>query len=336
MPAQIPNHRRPRAVATFLALSVLSLAGATARLGMAKTAPKPPKAVAAADVSTDDLQRSLRLDTYKILGDSGAARGEIIYYYKCWMCHNQYTKGAPYLKDLYQHSTLESGQPVGDETVAAQIKNGGPGMPAFHTSLSDADVADLVAYIREGKCCVEGENPPKNPWYQAEEHKWPVQSATAGGAHGAVKIPNGDTPEGVMMQLVAPNGVRTTVFTNEEGNYEFPRMQAGTYTLRIASPLEFNPFHKEMQIDGATKLDDIALERVSNTDLLPATQEIESQMGGAELVWNLAGTAEEKRAFRGCASGCHSYAQVLRNRYDERSWRAIVHRMMHYNGASLI
>src|SRR5216683_558894 len=130
-----------------------------------------------------------------------AARGEIIYYYKCWMCHNQYTKGAPYLKDLYQHSTMESGQPVGDDTVAAQIQNGGPGMPAFHTTLSDADVADVVAYIREGKCCVEGENPPKNPWYEAEEHKWPVQSTTSGGVHGTVKIPNGDIREGVMMQL---------------------------------------------------------------------------------------------------------------------------------------
>ena len=76
-------------------------------------------------------------------------------------------------------------------------------------------------------------------------------------------------------------------------------------SLRIASPLEFKPLHKEIQIDGATKLDDIALERVSNSDLLPATQEIESQMSGAELVWNLGGTAEEKRAFRGCASGCN-------------------------------
>jgi len=53
------------------------VAGASARLGMAKTAPKPPKAAAAADISTDDLQRSLRLDTYQILADSGAARGEI-------------------------------------------------------------------------------------------------------------------------------------------------------------------------------------------------------------------------------------------------------------------
>lgn len=284
----------------------------------------------------DSLQWSYRIDRYLLAGDSGAARGEVIYYYKCWMCHNQYTKGAPYLKDLYQHPTLESGEPVDNNAVTAQIKNGGPGMPAFQTTLTDADISDLVTYIREGKCCVEGETPPKNPWYLAEEHAWPVQTVTSGGARGILSIPSGDSPEGVMVQLIAPNGVRTTVFTNEEGNYEFPRTQNGTYTLRIASPLEFKPFHQEVQIDGDTKLADIVLERVSSSDLLPATQEIESQMSGAELVWNLAATAEEKRAFRGCASGCHSYEQILRNRYDERSWRTIVHRMMHYNGASLI
>ncbi len=284
----------------------------------------------------DDLQWSYRIDRYKLGGDSGAARGEVIYYFKCWMCHNQYTKSAPYLKDLYKHATLESGQPVGDDTVAAQIKNGAPGMPSFRTSLTDTDIADLLAYFREGKCCVEGENPPMNSWYQASAHQWPVQSGVSGGARGAVRIPSGDTPEGVMMQLIAPNGVRTTVYTNEEGNYEFPKVQAGSYTLRVASPLEFKPLKKDVQIDSATKLEDVVLERVSNSDLLPGTQEIESQMSGAELVWNLGGTPEEKRAFRGCGSGCHSYGQILRNRYDERSWRVIVNRMTHYNGASLI
>src|SRR5712691_10668329 len=112
MPTRIPNHRRPRAVAIFLALTALSLAGVSARLGVAKTAPKPPKAAAAADVSTDDLQRSFRRVTYKILADSGAARGENIYFYKCCMCHNQYTKGALLLKDLFQRENLTSGDPV--------------------------------------------------------------------------------------------------------------------------------------------------------------------------------------------------------------------------------
>src|SRR5260370_22325350 len=58
------------------------------------------------DIATDDLQRSLKLDTYRIVADSGAGRGETIYFYKCWMFHNQYTKTAPLLKDLYQRKTF--------------------------------------------------------------------------------------------------------------------------------------------------------------------------------------------------------------------------------------
>ena len=72
MPAHLSNRLRRQAVVIFLALSAVLLAGATARLGMAKTAPKPPKAAASPDVSADDLQRSRRLDTYTILADSGA------------------------------------------------------------------------------------------------------------------------------------------------------------------------------------------------------------------------------------------------------------------------
>ena len=249
MPAQFPNHR-PRAIATFLALTALLLAGASARLGMAKTAPKPPKAAAAADVSTDDLQRSRRLDTYTILADSGAARGENIYFYKCWMCHNQYTKSAPLLKDLFQRENLTSGDPVNDDNVTAKIKEGGAGMPSFRTSLSDADISDLVAYFHSGKCCTEGENPPANPWYRAETQKWPVQSGLAGGATGMVRIASGDSPEGVGVQLVAPNGVRTTVYTNADGKFEFPKMQAGSYTLRIATPVPFKRCCKRIAPDA--------------------------------------------------------------------------------------
>src|SRR5260221_13234382 len=168
MPAQIPNHRRPRAVATFLALTALSVAGASARLGMAETAPKPPKAVAAADVSTDDLQRSLRLDTYKILGDSGAARGENIYFYKCWMCHNQYTKGAPFLKDLFQRENLASGDPVNDDNVTATIKEGRAGMPAFGTSLSGGGMKGRLTYFSLGKCWMAGGNLFVNSRHRAE------------------------------------------------------------------------------------------------------------------------------------------------------------------------
>jgi streptogramin lyase/mono/diheme cytochrome c family protein len=338
MPAQSPIDRRPRAVAFLLALTALLLAGATARIGMAKTAPKPPKAAAPADIATatDDLQRSLRLDTYRILADNGPARGENIYFYKCWMCHNQYTKSAPLLKDLFQRESLTSGDPVNDDNVTAKIKEGGAGMPAFRTTLSDADVADLVAYFHSGKCCVEGENPPANPWYRAETQKWPVQSGLTGGVTGMVRIASGDSPEGVGVQLVAPNGVRTTVYTNADGKFEFPKMQAGAYTLRIPTPVPFKPYRRDsVSINGATKLDDIVLERVDNSDNLPASPELESQLSSAEILWNLPGSAEEKAMVQKNCSGCHSWQQIFRNRYDEHSWSLIVDRMMHFTGTAI-
>jgi len=337
MPTPSRRHR-PRAIFVSLGLAMaLCTAGAIARLGAAKPAPNPAKAAGGKDVSmADDLQRSVRLDTYRLVADGGAARGENIYFYKCWMCHNRYAKTGPYLKDLYQRENLMSGDPVSDDAVAAKIKEGGPGMPSFRTSLSDSDIADLRAYFHSGKCCVEGENPPANPWYRAETQKWSVQGGLAGGVTGVVRIASGDSPEGVGVQLVAPNGVRTTVYTNAAGKFEFPKMQAGSYTLRIPTPVPFKPYQRDsVSINGAVKLDDIVLERVADSDNLPPSLAVESQLSGAELLWNLPGTAEEKATFQKNCSGCHSWQQVFRNHYDEHSWSLIVDRMMHFSGTAI-
>jgi len=297
-----------------------------------------PATVAAADkeISTDDLQRSLRLDTYRVVADSGAGRGENIYFFKCWMCHNQYAKSAPLLKDLYQRKTLVGGAPVSDEAVIIKIKEGGPGMPAFKNSLSDTDIGDLQAYFHSGKCCADGENAPANPWYRAETQKWPVQSGLTDGATGIVRIKSGDSPEGVGVQIVAPNGIRTTVYTDAAGRFEFPKMQAGSYTLRIATPVPFKPYRRDsVLIDGGTKLEDIVLERVANSDNLPASPELEAQLSGAELLWNLPGTAEEKATLQKNCSGCHSWQQIFRSRYDQHGWSLIVDRMMHFTGTAI-
>ena len=116
------------------------------------------------------LQRSVAIYNYKTTAESGTLRGEEIYYYKCWMCHNDYTvkqgTGAVYLKDIFKRPKLISGQPVNDQTVSEKIKTGGPRMPAFHTTLSDADIADLLSYLRDEKCCFEGHEPPSNPRYR--------------------------------------------------------------------------------------------------------------------------------------------------------------------------
>jgi streptogramin lyase/mono/diheme cytochrome c family protein len=286
----------------------------------------------------DDLQRSYRTDKYLEVAESGADRGENIYWHKCWACHNQYQQAAPTLEGLFGRAALITGVAVNEENVAAHIKKGGPGMPSFGTTLSNSDVADVVSYLRSEKCCVEGEHLPANPWYKSETSKWSVPSGLSGGATGIVRVASGDSPEGVMVQLIAPNGVRTTVYTNEEGKYEFPRMQAGAYILRIANPLEFKPYRRDsVRIDGATKLEYIVLERIAKTRALPATPEVESQLSGEEILWNLPGTVEEKEALHNtCALGCHSFQQIFKNRYDERSWGVLVARMLHRGGGPLI
>src|SRR5438876_3209517 len=112
--------------------------------------PDPPKG---------NLQRSAEVLYFKRFAESGSERGKEIYFYKCRVCHNEYTRAAgtpaPTLRDLYKRPRLISGQPVNDQTVAEKIKNGGPSMPGFQYALNDKDLADLVSFLREGKCCWE-------------------------------------------------------------------------------------------------------------------------------------------------------------------------------------
>jgi cytochrome c5 len=110
-------------------------------------------------------QRSWEVFNLQTTAPAGWQRGEEIYYFKCWMCHNKYAKTGPLLHDLYQRPRLVSGEPVNDKTVAEKIKNGSPGMPAYGHTLSDADLEDLLSYLRE-KCCFEADEPPQNPRYR--------------------------------------------------------------------------------------------------------------------------------------------------------------------------
>jgi streptogramin lyase/mono/diheme cytochrome c family protein len=330
--------RRVALLGTSAFVVILSFAVSVARPATAGRSPDGAADTPTPATNRDDLQRSYRTDHYLEVAESGVDRGENIYWHKCWACHNKYQQAAPQLEGLFKQPALITGVPVNEENVAAHIKKGGPGMPSFRTTLSDSDVADVVSYLHSEKCCVEGERLPANPWYRSETNKWAVQNGLSGGANGIVRVASGDSPEGVMVQLIAPNGVRTTVYTNEDGKYEFPKMKAGAYTLRIANPLEFKPYRRDsVQIDGSTKLEEIVLERIAKTRALPATPEVEAQLSGEEILWNLPGTVEEKEALHNtCALGCHSFQQIFKNRYDERSWGVLVARMLHRGGGPLI
>ncbi len=296
-------------------------------------------------VPKSSFQRSEEIYHFSTAATSGPRRGEEIYYYKCWMCHNDYTIAAgtpaPTLVGIYDRSTLLSGEPVNDETLAEKIRSGGPLMPSYRHTITDADIADLLSYLRDDQCCFDGEEPPANPRYRATSDtlmRLQEQHNLRGGPTGIVESTIGYPLEGIGVQLIAgENSIRTTVYSDEEGRYEFPELPMGSYTLRVARPLEFKPYERgSVQIGRATQLEDIVLERVTDLELLPPTPEIMAQLSGVEWMMNLPGTGQEKRVFsHACGFGCHSYQQVFRNRYDEAGWALIVDRMVNYIGSPL-
>jgi mono/diheme cytochrome c family protein len=113
----------------------------------------------------DYNQRALEIYEFRKAAASGPERGQEIFYYKCWFCHNEFVQGIPQLKGLYQKSNLLSGESVNDDTVKEKIRNGGAGMAAYKYTLNDADLNDLVSYLRE-KCCWNSDAPPLNPRYR--------------------------------------------------------------------------------------------------------------------------------------------------------------------------
>jgi virginiamycin B lyase len=159
-----------------------------------------------------------------------------------------------------------------------------------------------------------------------------------GGPKGIVKSAKGDLLEGMMVQLIAQkNAIRTTVYSDADGRFEFPKLEAGTYTLRIAQPREFQPYVREqITINGANAIEDIVLSRITNGELLPHTPEIAAQMTGAEWLMSLSGTADEKKLLTTNCNWCHSYQQIFRNKYDETSWGHIINRMTKGAGSPLI
>ena len=104
---------------------------------------------------------------------SGAARDEEVFYMRCWICHSEYVVVADYfpapsLQDLYERCH--------DEAVRTIIRSGSLGMPTYSRMvLSDADLDDLVSFLREdcgipatGSGCFDEHYFPPNPFYQYE------------------------------------------------------------------------------------------------------------------------------------------------------------------------
>lgn len=78
--------------------------------------------------------------------------GKALYEIHCFECHEEndlgLKKAPPKLHDLFSHQDLPDGTtPATDAAVRQVIIHGKRTMPAFNGRLSDAQIAELIAYL---------------------------------------------------------------------------------------------------------------------------------------------------------------------------------------------
>ena len=223
-------------------------------------------------------------------------------------------------------------------------------MPSFRYELDDADVADLVSFVRD-KCCWDPENPPLNPQlsrcrqsptFEAD------QGNVRGGPWGFVRSAGGVTAtaiRGGVQAAVAADAAR-----RHHGATSGPAIQHHDHGLHRRERHDMNSPNcspaptrcgsqgrwnsgptrsRQFAISGPrSKLDDIVLGAVSRmASSCRPTGISRRSLPAPKWSGNLDGTAQEKRTFSyGCGSGCHTYGQILRETaLTRRSWRVDRH-----------
>ena len=312
------------------------------RIGPAAGAASRATQAQPAEPAKDYDQRALEIYEFRKAAQSGPHRGQEIYYYKCWMCHNELAQGgAPKLTGLFKRPTLVTGDPVNDETVKNQIRNGSANMGGLQICLERGRPERPGELAARREVLLELRRAAAQPALQGRRPRRPRNRSmerSPAGPRALVKNARGEPIEGIMVQLISEQtAIRTTVFSHADGRYEFPKVAPGSYTLRIAKPKEFYPWSKEkVEIKGADALEDITLLRVTAGEFLPPFPEIAAQLTGSEWLQNLPGTGEEKKTLTVYCNFCHEYQQIFRNHYDEAGWAKIVFRMTHGAGSTLI
>jgi mono/diheme cytochrome c family protein len=91
-------------------------------------------------------------DTAKPVLNAKAKRGAAIFQQNCVSCHNKQPDdatpfGPPNLHGIFSSKPLVS-PPITPAQATETIKNGKAPMPAFASILTDAQISDLIAYLK--------------------------------------------------------------------------------------------------------------------------------------------------------------------------------------------
>jgi virginiamycin B lyase len=151
----------------------------------------------------------------------------------------------------------------------------------------------------------------------------PAQSpGGAGVIRGNVKSADGGPMEGVVVSARASGkSFTTSVFTDGQGNYAFPSLDAGQYRL-WAQAVSFEAARSEFALTGTGASRNLTMVPIKDKS------RIVKQMSGVEFLRSLPqSTAADRRmvhAYKNNCTGCHTASHALGNRWDARGWGVLV------------
>src|SRR5215510_4088703 len=145
---------------------------------------------------------------------------------------------------------------------------------------------------------------------------------------GSIKSAVGEKMEGVTVSAKAEGStITTTVFTDENGAYYFPPLEAGKYKI-WAQALSFETAKSDLDL-SAKKSQDFVLKPM--TDFEAQVRQLPGDLILAGLPEETNDDKRMKRIFRNNCTSCHTPSYTLQHRFDENGWNAIIQTMKSIN-----
>lgn len=158
----------------------------------------------------------------------------------------------------------------------------------------------------------------------------PIAKAAGDGVllTGMVKSGQGEKMAGVTVSAkAAGSSVTTSVFTDADGNYYFPRLASGQYRV-WSQAVGYDGSRMELQMMGSVQHQSFTLKTLDDFSM---------QLTGDQWLAALPEDSREdrrmKEVLRLDCVGCHSPAFPLQNRFDEKGWASIITLMSRETGA---
>jgi streptogramin lyase len=142
---------------------------------------------------------------------------------------------------------------------------------------------------------------------------------------GTIRSASGEALGGVTVSARADSSnIVTSVFTDESGNYYFPPMAGGKYSV-WAQAVTFDTGRGAVDL-GAAKRQDFALKPLKDF-----VRQLPGDMVLAALPDATPEDATMKTIVQNNCTACHTPSYILQHKFDERGWSAIIDLMKHAN-----